>query len=281
MRQHILILLLAIPCLVFGQTPRSEIVKYRSYNQIKGDRLIREDSVILQINERMGDHDAEIHIPYSKGDKLSIGEAWIEDMAGNIVRKLKGKEIEDRSQISNISLYEDDFEKSFELKHNSYPYRIVYSYKITFSKFISAAAINHRNSRKPIKDGRIVVETSLDRPIAYKQENVDNPVIDTINNITRYTWAYSYAPVAAETNTSRNSSDAPIIHAIPLKFKFGTEGSVENWQTFGNWIHKLNEGRDMLTASEQEKINTLIKDARDDYEKVKYFTNICRIIRGI
>lgn len=75
-----IVILYIIPLFAISQDFRSEYIKYKSYNQIKGDKLIRTDSVILKINERMGDHDAEILINYSKGDKVSVGDAWIEDM---------------------------------------------------------------------------------------------------------------------------------------------------------------------------------------------------------
>lgn len=63
-----------LPILVSAQAFRSETIKYTSVNKINGDKLQRIDSVVLQINERMGDHDAEILIPYSKGDKVESGK---------------------------------------------------------------------------------------------------------------------------------------------------------------------------------------------------------------
>ncbi len=65
-----LLILLSIPYIAICQTPTSEIIKHVSYTQLKGDKLIQEDTVVLHINERMGDHDAEINIVYSKGDKI-------------------------------------------------------------------------------------------------------------------------------------------------------------------------------------------------------------------
>ncbi|MDR1707644.1 MAG: DUF3857 and transglutaminase domain-containing protein [Prevotella sp.] len=264
-----LLILLSIPYIAICQTPTSEIIKHVSYTQLKGDKLIQEDTVVLQINERMGDHDAEINIVYSKGDKISIGDAWIEDMSGNIIRKLKNKDIKDQSYISDMSLYEDDYTKSFELKHNVYPYRIVYSYKGIFSKYINVAGVNCINKRLSVKNGKIVLETTLDRPIKWKQENTDPPLIDTVENIIKYTWNYSYTSNPRERNSLVNSFNAPLITVIPLTYKYGIQGSTESWQSFGNWIFRLNKDRDKLTEAEQGKIKNLISSANNDIDKVK------------
>jgi hypothetical protein len=268
MKYILITIILIFPIIVFSQDFRSEIIQYKSYNQLKDDKLIRTDSVILQINERIGDYDAEIFIPYSKGDKVSIGEAWIEDMSGNVVRKLKSKDINDRSSISDISLYEDDFVKSFELKHNSYPYRIVYSFKITYSHFLSAVAINYTNSRKPVREGTVIVET--DQLVKYKQENIDEPTVSTNAKSTLYKWRYSYKPQKTiEINSSPNTAKAPIIHVVPLNFKLGVQGSYESWETFGNWIFRLNKGKDILPVNEQIKIDKLLSGVNDDRTKAQ------------
>lgn len=265
-----IVILYIIPLLAVSQNFRSEYIKYKTHNQIRGDKLIRTDSVILQINERMGDHDAEILINYSKGDKVSVGDAWIEDTQGNIVRKLKNKEITDRSSISNISLYEDDFVKTFELKHNQYPYRIVYSFKVIYSKFFSLASLNCTNSRTPINYGELVAETPIDQPITFNGKNIDSPTIDTINNNIRYVWKYNYKPLKTrELNSSPNNSKAPIIYAAPINFKYGVQGKNDNWKSFGNWVFRLNKDRDILPASEQTKINSLLSGITDNKEKAK------------
>lgn len=268
MKYILITIILIFPIIALSQDFRSEIIQYKSYNQLKGDKLIRTDSVILQINERMGDHDAEIFIPYSKGDKVSIGEAWIEDLSGTVIRKLKNKDINDRSSISDISLYEDDFVKSFELKHNNYPYRIIYSFKVIYSRFLSAVAINYTNSRKPVIEGTVIVET--DQPVKYKQENIDKPIVTTKTNTTQYVWTYSYEPPKMpEINSSSNTAVAPIIHVVPLNFKLGVQGSYESWQSFGNWIFRLNKDKDILPINEQIKIRKLLSGVNDDKTKAK------------
>ncbi|EGK03272.1 DUF3857 domain-containing protein [Dysgonomonas gadei] len=270
MKNVLVIIAFFLPILVSAQAFRSETIKYTSVNKINGDKLQRIDSVVLQINERMGDHDAEILIPYSKGDKVSIGDAWIEDMNGNIVRKLKGNEVKDRSSISDISLYEDDFVKSFTLKHHIYPYRIVYSFKISHSRFLSSATLNYVNSRRPLREGNLIVETPFDQPIRFKEKNVHEPQIDTLRDIIRYNWTYSYVPTQnTELYSSPNTSKAPSIYTVPLNFKFGESGSFDSWVTYGNWIFRLNKDKDVLPLAEQQKIGQMLSGIDNDMEKVK------------
>ncbi|MDR1883989.1 MAG: DUF3857 domain-containing protein [Prevotella sp.] len=261
---------LLIPVLALTQTFRSETIKYVSVNQLKGDKLQRVDSVILQINERTGDHDAEIFIPYSMGDKVSVGDAWIEDMNGNIIRKLKGNEVKDRSSISDISLYEDDFVKSFELKCHTYPYRIVYSFGITYSKFLNCAILNYANNTRPVKSGKLIVKTPLNQPIRFKQKNVKAPQTDTFPDMIEYSWKFSYTPPEyQETHSSPNTSKAPVIHIVPLDFKYGEQGSFDSWKAYGNWVFRLNKDKDALPVSEQQKIDELLSGVNNDVEKAK------------
>lgn len=256
--------------LIFAQSPRSEIITYISHNQIKDERLIVQDTVILQINERMGDNDAKIYIDYTKDDKLIIGEAWIEDMSGNIIRKLKNKEIQKQSYVPDMSLYEDDFIKYFELKHNVYPYRIVYSYQMIYSKFLNILNLNYAGSLMPVKNAKITLETTSEYPVRYKNKNIKAPIIVKNGSNVRYVWEYSYEPAKyKELKSSINTSFAPILQVVPINFKYGIKGSFDNWQTFGDWVYNLNKKRDVLPPSEQQKIDMLLNGVNDDKEKAK------------
>jgi len=217
----------------------------------------------------MGDYDTHIHIPYSKGEKLDIGDSWIEDMSGNIIRKLKNKEITDQSYISDISLYEDEFVKSFELKHNDYPYRVVFSYKKTISKFCNILLLDCRERMQPITHRKVVVKAPTNYPIKYKQLEIDPPQISSIKNIRTYTWEFSYKPVIAEKNKSYNTLKAPQLYVVPLNFKYGLPGSMENWETFGNWNYRLNQNRDLLPESEKIIIDKLLNGVGNEREKAE------------
>ena len=251
-------------------TYRSEVIQSTTWFEVKKNRLVRTDSIILQVNERMGDHDAEFGFAYSKGDKVEILYAQIEDLNGNILRKLKKSEIKDQSYISDISLYEDDFIRTFEMRHSTYPYRIHYAVKTTQSKYLQIFDLDLFYQRKPVRNATVIVESSADHPIKYKQQSISTPEIITLENAFRYIWKYTYTPLKhTEVNIDRNSAKIPKLKILPLTFYYGEKGTWESWSTFGNWLYQLNSGRDILPASEKLKIDNLLKGITDTKEKVK------------
>ena len=251
--------------------PDAEIIENISSYQVKSNKLYYKNSRTMQINNRDGDQYAELAIPYSKSDKINIESAWIEDADGNIIRKIKNKDIVNRSYISNVSLYEDDFIKTCDMKHNVYPYRIVYSYSITYNQFLHIETFDYQRSQLPLTKGILSVEVPNDYQIKYKQYNINEPSIEENQETTTYRWNYSYQPVSEtrEVNESVNSFAAPSIDIVPINLDYGVAGSQATWNDFGNWIYNLNKGRDELPEDEKIRIDELIKGVDSNKEKAK------------
>jgi hypothetical protein len=263
-------LLLTLPlCSCFAQNGESEILNWTSQNKIVGSKLIRTDTVTIQINARSGDDAADIEIPYTKKDKLSVGDAWIEDMHGNIVRKLKKNEIKDRSVLSGFSLYEDDFVKSFQLKHNVYPYKIVYSCQMIYSDFLSLFLWRPQYGRpQDINRFVITVEAPKDYPVKYRQKATSEPQITTGETSVQYVWTGNYKAIKKETE-AEVSEKLPEITVLPLTFKYGEKGSWDSWTSFGDWVALLNRGMDVLPPNEKQKIDRLLDGIADKKEKAR------------
>ncbi|MDR2039196.1 MAG: DUF3857 domain-containing protein [Bacteroidales bacterium] len=254
--------------ILHAQEYDQEILSHVSYLQASESKLICMDTVVRQINTRMGESMAKVMLPYNKMQKLTIGDAWIEDRHGRIIRKLKKSEISDESTVSNSSLYEDEFVKSFILKHNDYPYRIIYSYKIVLTDFLQILAFEP-TYRVPIRKKKIVLDIPFDYQIRYKHENVSFPVIDTIGNRIRMEWNTTYTPVKREKDAPFSESKTPIIHIVPVNFKYGIRGSWENWQTFGDWVYRLNAKSGKLPETEKSTVDRLLQGTTDVREKIK------------
>ncbi|MCD7971710.1 MAG: DUF3857 domain-containing protein [Candidatus Azobacteroides sp.] len=248
--------------------PDAEIIHYISHVQIIKNKLIREDTIVLQINKRMGDDMAYIQIPYTKGENLNIGEARIENSSGEVVRKLKKSEIKDLSAISRYSLYEDDFVKTFELKHNEYPYRVIYSFKRVSSGFLYIASFTP-HSLYPVRNMKLTVEVPADYPLKHKEIHTGPPKITNTQEVTIFEWHTYYDPFKREEGAPLSAMEMPHIYVLPLDFNYGKQGSWRSWKDFGNWIYLLNERARDLPESEKTKINTLLTGISDKEEIVR------------
>lgn len=267
-------IIICIPS-VYGQDRSSEILDSDTYYVIKGNKLLEKSSTLIQVNNRLGSQNVQIALFYSKGEKLKIKKAQIEDIQGNVIRELHKREIKDESASSYSTFYSDYYVKHFKLIHNTYPYRVRYEYEYEQSKFINIADVNCAYNKTPLKKATITVEVPTDYQIKYNQKYIEEPKIETTENNTKvYTWQYSYdLDIETDIQMNYNSMPTPRLTVVPVTFKYGVVGGMSNWVDFGNWIFFLNKGRDILPESEKQKVDQLLEGISDDYEKIKVLYN--------
>ena len=265
--QLIILLTFFILLPVKAQEYDGEVLNHTSYIQASPSKLVRTDTITYIIYNRQAEHLTEFSLLYNKGEKVTIGDSWIEDIAGNIVRKLKKSDIDDLSAVSNSSLYDDRRVKTFSLKHNMYPYKVVLSYKVTFTNFFHIASWGPR-LRVPTRNMKLVVEAPKDYPLRYKQENAKPPLVSEREGTLRIEWNTSYTPLKREVSAPLSELKIPQIEVAPLHFKYGVDGSLESWQTLGNWITKLNAKASDLPDSEKTKVDTMLSGITDSKEKI-------------
>ena len=113
--------------------------------------VVREDKMVYTINSRstaslsvyiavtilnnQGKHYAQRTVGYDKLRKITSIKANVYDAAGNLIKKVKPSEINDRSAFDGFSLYSDNRYKSIDLTQGSYPYTIEFEYAVEY-KFL-------------------------------------------------------------------------------------------------------------------------------------------------
>ena len=255
----------------YSQKFDAEVINYTTLCEVGTSKLVQTDSITLQINNRTGDKYTDISIPFSKNEKISDLEAWIENMDGTKVRDLKKSEIIDKSAITDMSLYEDNFNRCFRLTHNSYPYKVIYTYKTTYRDFITIArwgpiiysAIPTRNAKLNI---------ILPKGFQYTKyvNNISEEChIDSTQNNIILQWKAAYdTPIKSEVFSQPNNIK-PFVIVAPLHFEYGIAGSSKDWESFGNWVYGLIQGLDVLPEDEKNKITALITGMTDKKEIIK------------
>jgi len=253
-----------------AQNYDAELVLQKTEIEASKNKLTKSVYYEIRINNRDGEKYTKLSIPYSKTDRINNIEGYIKDSRGKIVKKLKRSEIEERSSISDYSFYEDDFVKEFTLKHNSYPYTIVYSYEIQQDEFM------YISYWMPVIDYKIptlAASLTLTIPRKYKinytKNHIEMPIIVDGDDV-QFQWQGSYTDIVTREAFSPPIYDLlPSVIIVPEYFNYEVKGSNSDWVSYGNWQFELIEGLNELPDFEKNKINTLIKNINDDKEKIK------------
>lgn len=259
----------------FTQDYDAELISQETTIEVNKRKLTKNLYYEIKINNRAGEKYTKIAIPYSKLIRLSKIKAYIKDSKGDIIKRLKKRDIVEKSSISDFSLYEDDFIKEFKLKHNTYPYTIVYSYQIQQKEFLNIGYwMPVINEKIPTLKAKLEVSIPKDYKTAYKDQYVNKPIIDTTENEIIFRWLASYTDIINQEKYSPPISNfLPRVEIVPIEFHYETAGSFKDWKSFGNWQYKLLQGLNELPDKEKNKIQSLIKNIDDNKEKVKILYN--------
>lgn len=238
---------------------------------IQNNKLITDYFFELQINNRQGEKYSVIKIPYSNNDKIKNITAYITDSNDNIISKLKKKDIVEKSYFQDFSFYEDKFIKEFILKHNTYPYKIIYSYQIIQSDFISITNWTPLVERGiPTLSAYLSLTTDTNYKIAIKNYGIEEHMLTRSENKKNHKWQSSHLkPIDDETFSQDISNLIPHISIVPLNFNYKNEGSLKNWQAFGDWQYRLLKELKELPIQEKIKIYNLVKNVEENKEKIK------------
>jgi Domain of Unknown Function with PDB structure (DUF3857)/Domain of Unknown Function with PDB structure (DUF3858) len=248
----------------FSQSYGAEVLNDESYFTVENNELYESYFVAIKINNTRGDEYAKISIPYSAEYPIYDLEAWIEDVNGVKIRKLKNKEIEDKSKIESYNLFEDNYVKIFELKYNVYPYIIKYKYRCKKKEFFVICDWLPLFAEIPTRNAKLVVNTPAGYGTSYYENKINPPVKDNSKSRIILTWqTEEMQSLKPEVNSPSIRELSPRVYVVPLIFNYGVAGSQQDWASFGNWAYNLNKGLDNLPESEVQKVHELISGISD------------------
>lgn len=232
--------------------------------------------VAITILSKAGDHLAEMAEVYDKFSSLNNIKASIYDASGKKIKDLKSSDIKDQSLISDYSIFEDDRLKFVKFLSSSYPYTVEYSYTKDYKGILSFP------SWQAIKGYNIATEKSTytfqkNTGLAVKclVSNDFKTDSSVVNGKTIYKWSTKDLPVIEKEPYSVGIQNlSSWVKISPTKFEYdNTTGNFDNWKNFGMWIHQLNQNGSVLPATTKAQIQSLIKNAKTDTEKISILYN--------
>ncbi|MDX2431772.1 MAG: DUF3857 domain-containing protein, partial [Bacteroides sp.] len=271
MRTCFLFVLLLIQTQLSASEPDCEVIKFETSIKIVNGTSIIHHSNVVQVNNRDGELFNPLFIHYNKKTPVHDLKIQLETVEGKRIRQIKNSAIEEESAISAASFYEDDMVKKIPITHNLYPYRIRYEYKQVIKEFLTIARWDpYLRSSLPTKSSKLTLILPRSLSVKIFEQKIQHKEIELPNGYRQLTWLVNDLKKFDKEKFSPHINDLiPFVHIVPETFFFGVEGKQNSWESFGNWVYRLNEGRDELPEFEKAKIDKLTSGAENDLEKIR------------
>ncbi|HEY6503035.1 MAG TPA: DUF3857 domain-containing protein [Chitinophagaceae bacterium] len=233
--------------------------------------ILKNHYVITILNEN-GDDWAEFYEYYDKFHEIESVEGVLYDANGKQLKRIKKKDLEDRSGSSGSNLADDNRIKRHNFYYKVYPYTVEYIVEITNKGTLFFPQWS------PQGDERISVESSTmtvvcpsDYQFRYKAFKYNNEPVTTQEKSTKtVTWSAKDMPAIVREPYS------PLWHELTTVVIFGPtdfqmedyKGNMMSWQDFGKFVYTLKQGREQLPDNIKKTVHQVADGVSDPAEKV-------------
>jgi hypothetical protein len=255
----------------------------------KGARaMIREDEMILEIKSPAKAITREHHV-YTifneNGDNIGGFTSWYDkftsinsisgtlyDATGKVLKRVKKKDMEDKSAMSSNNLADDERYKEYNFYYRVYPYTVDYEEEDEINGVLHFPEWHPLyNSGISTQHSKYTIIAPKDYQVRYKLMNgAGEPVITEKDDKKIYTWEISNLPArSTEISGPRWGEITPRVLVAPSEFEAqGYKGNMATWESFGKFISQLRMGRDVLPDDIKKKVHALTDDLKEPREKV-------------
>lgn len=236
----------------------------------KLDMKVRYAITILNKN---AESNANFIQPYNKNMKVSSIKGQLYNEYGVEFKKKGGFDVLDYAMISEGTTYADYRLKAMDPDQYEYPYTIEYTYEVSYTDVIQFPGWHPvADFNVAVEKSRYILNISKQANCRYFEENISNKVqASETSSSNIYTWELNdKAALVDESFCPALNDITPVVLIAPSTVKVeGFEGNFESWAGFGQWINKLNEGRNSLSDETKVKIRKMTEGITDDRAKIK------------
>lgn len=240
------------------QTPTSNRLKHRE---------------VLTVLNKNGDEEAVFSEYYDKFRKFNSLVINLYDGDGNLIRKVKPSEILDLPGSKEYDLYSDIRYKYFEPLVSVYPYTIEVDYEMDIAGsyyFPEWQAFYDFNVS--IEQTELILHYPKDYVVNYRLlNNMEEPRFLYGEKLRTCSWKMT-GVTALDREPYRDDPSGYLKGVLTAPSDFildGYPGNLNTWQDLAAWIYSLGISRDVLAPARVAELNTLVKDAGSELEKVK------------
>ena len=234
--------------------------------------VVRHNYAITVLNQKGDDYAVYTNI-YDQLNTLSDISGALFDASGKKLRSMKKKDVDDAPVNDNMSLVRDDRKKSYDFYYRSYPYTVVFNDEEVHSQTFQLP------NWQPVPGSDISIQQSSfnvtfpsDLSINYKVLQKEMLHFDSaiVNNTKTYTWQLNLKKSFQREPFQPNvfQTDPFVFITLP-KFKLQNyTGSMQSWQSFGEFITQLNAGRNVLPDNIKQQVHLLTDNLQTQQQKI-------------
>lgn len=248
---------------------RENISVFKIVARDRASHFVRQ---VITIFNGKGKFHANQWVFYDKFHKIRSLDAAVYDASGNLIKKIKGKDIQDQS--SGGADISDDRYKYLDLSQGVYPYtlEIEYEHDYKYLFYIPEFSL-FDHERISCQKAVFTLEYPKELSPRVKLLNLKDEGKEekTIEGLLSKRWVFeNVAAIQSEPYGQSIAAIAPTIISAPTDFEYdGYVGKMNTWNGYGKWIASLNHGRNILPQATKEKAIELTKRANSREEKVK------------
>lgn len=227
---------------------------------------------ITILNEKADDL-AELEEYYDRFRRIASVQGYLYDAAGQPLKKMKLKDMEDLSAVSSGSLMEDNRLKRFQFYHRVYPYTVEFELETEYSSSLFYPAW------APAPRSLVSVQESVVRILAPDAESFRYKAFQYAGAPERsreggdsvFTWRVHHLPAVVR------EPYGPLWHEMTTYVLFGPRafemdgytGDMSTWKDFGLFIQSLRRDRVELTPAVKETVHRLTDTVTNTYRKIE------------
>lgn len=223
------------------------------------------------LNEN-GAGQATQHEFYDKFRDVKSIDADLFDAMGKKIKSLKNSDIQDMSGNDNEPGMSDNRYKQFGFYYKTYPYTVEFRVEIQLDGLMFLPnwyAVGGAN--QSVEKSSFELKYPSDLAVKYKAFNYPNTPVQTKDgDKTVVKWEVKTLPAQKKEPVSPPWYElTPCVFLALQRFEMDKyEGSMESWESLGNFMFKLKQGRDVLPPALKAKVATITSGLTTTRQKV-------------
>lgn len=250
---------------------RFEDIRYQVKDLDKASLSVHK---IFTILDDQGRNNLFFYLYTNRMRKIDEVDLKVYDAGGKQVNKLKKKDL--MKEASQGGLVDDGMYHWLEIPASSYPVTIEIMYVVDESSTLFYPRYDIQEADEAVEHSAFTASVPADLDLRFMEQNISlKPLISFLAKSKEYKWEVKNLKAFKKEEGAMDASlNDPAIILAPNKFKcFNTYGDMTTWNSFGKWGYDLLKGLDELPAERKAYFIDLVKDAKNDREKISLIYN--------